>query len=71
MAFVDELDRYVNRWVAIVYFGTERQSVVGSGESIREARAEAESKGFTDFSFLRVPPSDKLFVPIGAKTSAI
>ena len=62
-AFLLELDRYVNGWVAIIAYDTEDQAIVGNGATIIEARTMAESNGFTDVTFLKVPSPDKLFVP--------
>lgn len=64
LAFLRELDKYVGRWVAIQDYGSDDESVVAAGESICEARKNAESQGFGNVTFLRVPPTDKLFVPL-------
>ena len=64
LAFLKELERHVNKWVAIVDYGSDEESVVGAGDSIREARQNAESRGFKDTTFFKVPPSDKIFVPL-------
>jgi hypothetical protein len=37
---------------------------VASGDSIIEAREKAESQGFKDATFFKVPPTDKLFIPL-------
>lgn len=66
LAFLSELDRYVNRWVAILGYGSEERVIVASGASIKEARKEAESKGFTEITFFKVPPTDSLFLPIAS-----
>jgi hypothetical protein len=63
LAFAKELEKYANRWVAIVHYGSDAESVVASGNSIREAREQAESSGFKDITFFKVPPGDRLFVP--------
>jgi hypothetical protein len=63
LAFISELDKYVDEWVAIVNYGSERETVVASGRSIKQARSEAESKGFKKITFFKVPPTDKVFVP--------
>jgi hypothetical protein len=62
--FLKELEKYVNKWVAITGYGGDEESVVASGDSIHEARQKAESLGFKDTTFFKVPPSDKLFVPL-------
>ena len=61
--FLDELDHYVHKWVAILNYDSEDQRIVASGNSIREARQEAESKGFKEITFFKVPSPDRLFVP--------
>lgn len=37
---------------------------MAAGDSILEARQKAESQGFKDTTFFKVPPSDKIFVPL-------
>ena len=64
LAFLKELEKHINRWVAIVDYGSNEESIVATGDSIREARQNAESQGFKDTTFFRVPPTDKLFVPL-------
>ena len=62
--FLKELEKHVNKWVAITGYGSDEESIVASGDSILEARQKAESLGFKDTTFFKVPPSDKLFVPL-------
>ncbi len=64
LAFLNELERHVNKWVAIIDYGSDEETVVATGDSIREARQNAESLGFKDTTFFKVPPSDKIFVPL-------
>ena len=64
LAFLKELDKHVNKWVAIVDYGSDDENIVATGDSIREARQNAESQGFKDSTFFKVPPSDKIFVPL-------
>jgi hypothetical protein len=64
LAFLEELEKHVNKWVAIMGYGSDEESIVATGDSIREARQNAESKGFKDTTFFKVPPTDKLFVPL-------
>jgi len=68
MAFLEQLDKYVNKWVAILNYGSVDETIVASGESIKEARQEAESKGFSDITFFKVPPTDRIFVPTCLRT---
>ena len=62
--FLHELEKHVNKWVAIVGYGSDEERIVATGDSIREARQNAESQGFKDTTFFKVPPSDKIFVPL-------
>ena len=62
--FLRELEKHVNRWVAITGYGSDEESIVAAGDSIVEARQKAESLGFKDTTFFKVPPSDKIFVPL-------
>ena len=64
LAFLEELEKNVNKWVAIIGYGSDDETVVAAGDSIREARQKAESQGFKDTTFFKVPPSDKIFVPL-------
>ena len=61
---LNELQKHENKWVAIVGYGSDEERVVATGDSIREARQSAESQGFGDTTFFKVPPSDKIFVPL-------
>ena len=63
-AFLKELEKHVNKWVAITGYGSDEESIVATGDSILEARQKAESQGFKDPTFFKVPPSDKIFVPL-------
>lgn len=62
--FLKELEKHVNKWVAITGYGSDEESIVATGDSILEARQKAESQGFKDTTFFKVPPSDKIFVPL-------
>jgi len=62
--FLKELEKHVNKWVAIVGYGSDEESIVATGDSILEARQKAESQGFKDTTFFKVPPTDKIFVPL-------
>ena len=63
LAFFHELQKYVNQWVAVLAYGTENETVVGSGNTIVEARKAAESNGYKDVTFFKVPSGDRVFVP--------
>lgn len=64
LAFLKELEKHVDKWIAIMDYGSDQESIVATGESIREARKNAETQGFKDITFFKVPPSDKIFVPL-------
>ena len=64
LAFLQQLEKHINEWVAITGYGSDEESIVASGDSIVQARQKAESLGFKDTTFFRVPPSDKIFVPL-------
>jgi hypothetical protein len=62
--FLKELEKHINKWVAITGYGSDDELIVATGETILEARQKAESQGFKDTTFFKVPPSDKIFVPL-------
>jgi hypothetical protein len=62
LAFAEELGKYEDKWVAILRNGDE-EIIVGSGGRIKDARREAEAKGFRDAVYFKVPPSHKVFIP--------
>lgn len=62
--FLKELEKHVDKWAAITGYGSDDENIVASGDSILEAREKAASRGFKDTTFFKVPPSDKLFVPL-------
>ena len=64
LAFLQELDKHINKWVAITGYGSDEECIVAAGDSIHEARQNAESQGFKDTAFFKVPPTDKIFVPL-------
>jgi hypothetical protein len=64
LAFLKELEKHENKWVAIMDYGSDTENIVATGDSIREARQNAQSRGFKDTTFFKVPPSDKIFVPL-------
>jgi threonine dehydratase len=64
IAFVDELRKHENQWVAIHESG-ETEIIVGTGSNAVEATREAETKGFYDTVLYKVLPLDKGYVPGG------
>jgi NADPH-dependent glutamate synthase beta subunit-like oxidoreductase len=65
LAFLEELRKYENKWVAIFASG-ESEVVVGSGQDAIEATREAEAKGFKDTVLFYVRPFDRGFVGKGS-----
>lgn len=61
-AFLEELRKYENKWVAI-YESEDEEIVVGSGADAVEATRAAEEKGFKDTVLLYVRSFDKGFMP--------
>ncbi len=53
IAFVDELRKHENQWVAIHESG-EIETIVGSGLNAVEAMREADAKGFYDTILFKV-----------------
>lgn len=65
LAFAGEMQKYQNKWVAIVNYGGGEEFIVASGETLKEAKRGAEASGFKDATFLKVPPTDRIFIPWG------
>jgi hypothetical protein len=63
LAFVRELEKHVNKWVAILNYGSDTETIVASGNTVIEARQEAEAKGFDDVTFFKAPSGERTFVP--------
>lgn len=61
IAFVDELEKYQDQWVAILRNGDDER-IVGNGERFKEAKRVALERGFRDVVFMKVPSSHKVFV---------
>jgi Family of unknown function (DUF5678) len=62
LAFIDELEKYEDKWVAIVRKG-ENEKIVASGARLKDARQQASERGFREVVFMKVPSSHKIFVP--------
>jgi len=66
LAFLKELEKYENKWIAIFESDGE-EIIVGSGDDAVSAKREAEAKGFKDTVLLKVLPFNRGYVPfIGA-----
>jgi hypothetical protein len=63
LAFLEELRKYENKWVAIFESGNA-ELVVGSGKDAIEATREAEKKGFKDTVLFFVRPFNHGFLPL-------
>jgi Family of unknown function (DUF5678) len=62
LAFLEELRKYENKWVAILE-ADDAEVVVGSGKDAIEATREAEEKGFKETVLFFVRPFDRGFIP--------
>ena len=60
LAFIDELEKYEDQWVATLHNGEDEQ-IVGNGERLKEAKLAALERGFRDVVFMKVPSSHKIF----------
>ena len=63
LAFLEELKKYENKWVAI-FEADDTEVVVGSGKDAIEATREAEKKGFKDTVLFFVRPFDRGFLSL-------
>lgn len=63
MAFAEELGKYECMWVAILNFGSNEETIVANGETLKEARRAAEDLGYLDVAFLKVPSIRQIFIP--------
>lgn len=55
----DDLMNYENKWVAIA---EDEDRVVGSGDTPREAKAEADANGYTEAALFKIRPFGKYYV---------
>lgn len=62
LAFISELEKYQDKWVAILRDG-DNETIVGSGERLRDAKHDAEANGFKEVVFLKVPSSHRVLIP--------
>ena len=61
LAFMDELAKHEDQWVAILRNGDDER-IVGSGRRLKEAKRSAIQGGFRNVVFMKVPSSHKIFV---------
>lgn len=62
LAFLEELKKYENKWVAI-YERDAREVIVGSGDDAVEAMRQAEANGFADAVLMKLTAFDKGYIP--------
>jgi len=55
----DDLMNYEDKWVAIA---EDEERVVGSGETPRQAKAEADANGYPEAALFKVRPFGKYYV---------
>ncbi len=60
LAFIDELEKYEDQWVAILR-NDDSEQIVANGERLKEAKRVASERGFRDVVFMKVPSSHKIF----------
>ncbi len=60
IAFMGELEKYEDQWVAILRDGDDER-IVGNGERLKEAKRDALKRGFREVVFMKVPSSHKIF----------
>ena len=61
LAFIDELAKHEEQWVAILRNGDDER-IVGSRQRLKDAKQSALESGFRDVVFMKVPSSHKIFV---------
>lgn len=62
LAFINELEKYQDQWVAILRKDDEER-IVASGMRLKEAKRQANERGFRDVVFMKVPSSHKTLIP--------
>jgi hypothetical protein len=62
LAFLEELKKYENKWVAI-YERDAGEVIVGSGDDAVEAMRQAEASGFSDAVLMKVTAFDTGYIP--------
>jgi hypothetical protein len=61
LAFIDELSKHEDQWVAILRNG-DSERIVGSGARLKQAKQSALEHGYREVVFMKVPSSHKVFV---------
>ena len=62
LAFLEELKKYENKWVAFIESGGA-EIIVGSGDDALAAKQDAETKGFKDTVLYKVQPFNRGYIP--------
>lgn len=65
LAFLNELEKHENRWIAFIE-SNGAEKVVGSGNDAVEAMEDAEKRGFADAVLMKVPAFDRGIIPSNA-----
>jgi hypothetical protein len=52
---------YEDKWVAL---SADQTKVVSSGDTLKEVEAHLDPQQISEVIFMRVPPFDKLFIPL-------
>lgn len=60
--FLKELEKYENKWVALVRSG-DKETIVGSGEDAVWAKRSAEANGYQDTILYKVQSFDLGYIP--------
>ena len=52
---------YEDKWVAL---SSDQTTVVSSGDTLKEVESRLDPHQLSEVIFMRVPPFDKLFIPL-------
>ena len=63
LAFLEEMEKYENKWIAFVE-SNGADIIVGSGNDAVEAMNDAETNGFPDAVLFKVPRFDRGYIPL-------
>lgn len=61
IAFMDELAKHEDQWVAILRKGDDER-IVGSGLRLKQAKQSAIESGYREVVFMKVPSLHKVFI---------
>lgn len=60
--FLKELEKYENKWVALIRSG-DSETIVASGEEYAIAKRKAQARGFSEPILYKVPAFDAGYIP--------